>query len=518
MFRENVEHLQKDMFGLFHSMPKGMQKKASASEEHDFYKLMYCQVDEQLFEPLYSDVGSRPNAAINGMVSAMVLMHKRHWTYEELFNNLQFNLLTRLALGLDDVESMPFCMATLFNFQNRLLAHYVKTGEDLIECIFDGLTAQQLKTLGLDTTIQRTDSFLAESNIRDYTRVQLLVEVIIRFYRTLSDEDKQLYHDHFADYLQGSSGQYIYRLQRSEVPHELEKLAKLYQWIVKKFRSAYKDTEIYQTLKRVYHQHFTVIKRKVYVKPAEDLTSDSVQSPDDVEATYREKNGEHHHGRVINVVETAHPANEVNLITDVAVNENNIDDSKVLHKRIDQLKAKTPELNEMHLDGGYGSIDNDRAFAKHQITPVQTAVRGRKSAVRFDMEQIDDHTYLVQCPGQQAKSAWLRKRFKVCFELDQCSQCPHQRQCPAQKRKSSRTLYFNHDDYLRIRRINSIEKLPEDRRALRNNVEATVNEFKCRTKSGHLKVRGTFKTRIFAFSTAMAINFGRIYRYGLQSA
>jgi hypothetical protein len=91
---------------------------------------------------------------------------------------------------LDDVESMPFCIATLFNFQNRLLAQYVKSGEDLIERIFDGLTAQQLKTLGLDASIQRIDSFLAESNIRDYPpRVQLLVEVIIRFYRILSEED-----------------------------------------------------------------------------------------------------------------------------------------------------------------------------------------------------------------------------------------------------------------------------------------------------------------------------------------
>lgn len=173
---------------------------------------------------------------------------------------------------------------------------------------------------------------------------------------------------------------------------------------MKKFRSAYKDTEIYQTLKRVYHEHFTAVKRKVYVKPAEELGSGSVQSPDDVEATYREKKSEPHKGRVINVVETGHPDNRVNLIIDVDVNANNIDDSKARHSRIDGLKAKTPELNKLHIDGGYGSAENDRAFEKQQIQAVQTAVRGRESKVKYDMQQIDDHTCLVQCPGQQAKS------------------------------------------------------------------------------------------------------------------
>jgi hypothetical protein len=516
MFRENVEHIQKDLFGLFQSMPKGMQNKASASEEHEFYKLIYCRIDERLFEPLYSEVGSRPNAAVNSMISAMVLMHKHNWTYEELFNNLQFNLLTRLALGLDDLQSMPFCMATLFNFQNRLSAHYAQSGEDLIESIFDGLTAQQLKALGLNASIQRSDSFMAESNIRDYTRVQLLVEVVIRFHRALSDEDKMLYHDHFADYLQGSSGQYIYRLQRSQVPHELEKLAKLYQWIVKKLRSGYRDAEIYQTLKRVYHEHFTVVRKKVHVRPAEELSSGSVQSPDDVEASYREKKNEPYKGRVVNVVETAHPDNKVNLITDVDVNANNIDDSKVLHKRMDGLKAKTPELNELHMDGGYGSADNDRAFEKHQIQAVQTAVRGRERNVKFDMEQINDQTYLIRCPLQQAESTFARKRFKACFDLDQCRQCPHQRGCPAQKCRDRRTWYFTRGDFLRVCRISAMGKLPPERRSLRNNVEATVKEFKCRTRCGKLKVRGTFKTRIFAFATGIAVNFGRIYRYQLQ--
>ena len=73
-----------------------------------------------------------------------------------------------------------------------------------------------------------------------------------------------------------------------------------------------------------------------------------------------------------------------------------------------------------------------------------------------------------------------------------------------------RIFYFNHDDHLRYQRINMIYMIPKERRKIRPNVEATVREFKRRTENGKLRVRGTFQTRLFAFSTAIAINFGRM--------
>ena len=512
MFRENIEHLQRDLFGLFQSMPPKLQAHAEKSEERKFYELLFCHIDEQLFSVLYSNEPSRPNKGVNTMAAALVLREKRHWKYGELFSNIQFNLLTRLALGLNDFESMPFCEATLFNFLNRLAAHYLDTGEDLFEQVFDSLTAKQLKTLGIKTDIQRTDSFMAESNICGYSRVRLLVEVLIRFHRVLSDSDKERFADYFSAYIKESSNKYVYRLNKSDLPHELQKLAELYQLAVKKFTSCYKDTVAYQMLKRVYQEHFTVAHKKVYVKPNESLTSACLQSPDDMEATFRFKNGDHR-GRVVNVTETANPDNKINLITDVAVNPNNTDDGVALNQRLDRLKEKTPDLNEMHTDGAYGSRDNDDKCAELKITPIQTAVRGRQTDVRFDIEQIDDDNYIVSCPRQRQQSMPTRTRHKVCFELNECVACDHRDKCPAQIGKKHRIFYFDHDDYWRLNRINMIYSIPKERRKIRPNVEATVREFKSRTENGKLKVRGTFETRLFAFSTAIAINFGRIFRY-----
>ncbi len=64
-----------------------------------------------------------------------------------MLEQIDFNLLTRTALGLNKMDDTAFCEATFFNFQNRLLKHFTETGENLLEAVFDGLTKEQLKQL-----------------------------------------------------------------------------------------------------------------------------------------------------------------------------------------------------------------------------------------------------------------------------------------------------------------------------------------------------------------------------------
>jgi hypothetical protein len=43
---------------------------------------------------------------------------------------------------------------------------------------------------------------------------------------------------------------------------------------------------IFKTFDRVYTEHFTAVKDKIELKSNEQLTSNCVQSPDDLDATY----------------------------------------------------------------------------------------------------------------------------------------------------------------------------------------------------------------------------------------
>ncbi len=94
MFKKNSKHTQANMFGLFNTLLERMKKKIEKSEEYTFYRLIFRKIKEDIFSKLYPDANSRPSAPINAMVSSLTLMHRFSWAYEELFKNIEFNILT----------------------------------------------------------------------------------------------------------------------------------------------------------------------------------------------------------------------------------------------------------------------------------------------------------------------------------------------------------------------------------------------------------------------------------------
>ncbi|HED37100.1 MAG TPA: transposase [Ignavibacteria bacterium] len=495
------------------------KKLLERSKEKWFYQLILQHINENLFKVLYSKMASRPNVAVNILVSALILKELRGMSYNELMESVMFDLRIKVALGLVNIDDIPFSRATLFNFQNRILNYENKSGINLIEQVFDSLTVQQLETLSIKTDIQRTDSTLISSNIRKYSRIQLLIEVLIRLSRKLDETDKALIAEKIQPYLKTGSEKYVYGLKPEILPRELSKLGQVYHFIYNEIGGSdkYRNTKEFTNFLRVYKEHFIIVEQEVKVKSNEQLNSSMLQSPDDQQATYRQKRAEQSKGFTINATETANPEDPINLLTDIAVNPNNVDDTKILNHRLDKIKEKTPELNEMHTDGGYGSEDNDKKFEEMGITQVTTAVRGRKDEIEKKIEKVSQSPdiYTVECPYQKLISVPTKKRHKVRFDLKTCEECPLHNKCQIFKNKGR--YYFTQEDYLLNKRNRNITNIPEERRKIRPNVEATMKEFKVRTRGGKTKVRGLFKTSLFAFNVGIAINFGRIYRYIMSS-
>ena len=512
MFKTNS---QPELFSFALELSKKQRNLLDSSKEKWFYNLIFSGIDEGNFKPLYSEKASRPNVAVNILVSALILKELKGISYNELMESMMFDMRFKIALGLISIDEEPFSRATLFNFQNRLLEYEQQTGIDLIEQVFDNLTSQQIKQLKLKADIQRTDSTLVSSNIRKYSRVQLLIEVLIRLERILDETDKRRIGEQLQAYLKTGSDKYVYALKSNELPRELEKLGKVYHAVHTEIneKASYHAKKGFINFERAYKEHFIVVNHQASPKPTEELNSGMLQSPDDQDATYRKKKEQQSKGYTLNGTETANPDNPIQLLTDIAVNPNNVDDSVILNERIDVIKEKTPELNELHTDGGYGSEGNDKKLEESEIVQVTTAVRGRESEIEKKIGQSSQSpdAYTVKCPRQTVESTPTKKRHKVRFDLNTCKQCPLKEKCRIFKNKGR--YYFTHEDYLLSKRNGNINKIPNERRKIRPNVEATMKEFKTRTRGGKLKVRGLFKTSLFAFSVGIAINFGRIYRH-----
>ena len=512
MFRQND---QPSLITFEAELSEKQRKLLERSKEKWFNNLILRNINENDFKSLYSETASRPNVAVNILVSALILKELRGISYDELMESVMFDLRFKVALGLVNIDEAPFSRGTLFNFQNRILEYEIQTGINLIEQVFDRLTAQQLKKLSLKADIQRTDSTLISSNIRKYSRVQLLIEVLIRLERILDESDKNILGESLQSYLETGSQKYVYGLKSKDLPRELNELGRVYHLVNNEISKSdkYCDTKEFINFERVFREHFIVIDQEIKVKPNEQLNSSMLQSPDDQQATYRKKKEQESKGFTINATETANPDNPLQLIDDITVNPNNVDDTKILTSRLDKIKDKTPELNEMHTDGGYGSEDNDKKFEELNINQITTAVRGRESEIEKKIEQTDHlpETYTVECPHQKATSTPTKKRHKAQFDLDQCKECPLKANC--QIFKNNGRYYFTHEDYMLNKRNLNILTIPKERRKIRPNIEATMKEFKARAPGGKIKVRGLFKTSLFAYSVGIAINFGRIYRH-----
>ena len=123
----------------------------------------------------------------------------------------------------------------------------------------------------------------------------------------------------------------ICKLERTEIPRELEKLGQIYQKLYEALREGYKEIDIFCIFERVYQEHFTVVKNKVAVKKNEELHRGILQSPDDIDTIYQKKGKKVGKGQSLNVTETANPENELNLLTDIVVKPNNMEDSDIMN-------------------------------------------------------------------------------------------------------------------------------------------------------------------------------------------
>ncbi len=381
----------------------------------------------------------------------------------ELYEAFLFNLQVRCALGLRTLGEGNFELRTLYNFRARVSFHMQNSGENLYDSMFSKVTDEQLEAMKLNTGTQRMDSTLVGSNIRRYSRLQLLVEVLQRVWRMLEEEgDEQKYQDDFSAYIQGTSGQYCYRLKGDLVSY-FSAIGELMHKLVEELKAKYKEHKSYQVLKRVFTEHFELKHDsgnggdpKIEVKEGKSLSASSMQSPDDLEATFRSKKGEQSRGYVVNLTETCDKENELQLITKVQVAPNVTDDQSLLVGGIGDLKDRTG-VETVWTDGGYNGPAAEKVMRDQEVEHRTTAIRGSKppsSDDRLKLEEFEWETdeegkpVKVVCPGDQEVEVIAGRkegRFAAEFDDELCAACPFSDRCPAEalKRRPVRVLRLN---------------------------------------------------------------------------
>ncbi len=524
MFRKNTRHLQIPLTSHVDELLEVLRNRLCRSWAETFYREFFCRLDEEPFSVLYADGPSRPNVPVNVLVALEFLKAANGWTDEELYDQVCYNIQVRYALGYRQLGEGYFDLRTLYYFRERPSRHMQETGEKLLEQAFAQVTEEHLQAFGLKTGKQRMDSTQLASNIRQMGRIQLLVTVLQRVWRMLSPSEQERYAEVLEPYLVGHAGQYVYRLKQEDWPVHLQRIGETMLRLLQELEQNYQGNATYQVLARVFAEHFRLEKERLRPKENGELRAESLQSPDDLEATYREKNGKGYRGYVANLTETCDPENPLQLITQVKVAANTVDDSRLLVEAVPTLKQRTG-VETLDTDGAYGSAEGDMVLQEHGVTLVQTGIRGRKPDAQrlclehFEATQEEDNglPQQLRCPAQHGLAVTLGpsgKRLQADVPAEVCAACVLRRHCPVQERKRLGVMRLSStpEDWRRTQRLRRARRQNEGRN-LRAAIEATVRSLKHPFPAGKWPVRGRFRVACMVIGSAAVINVRRIHRY-----
>ena len=524
MFRKNKRHFQLPLTSNVDELPPKLRKRLDTSWSGAFYREFFSRLDETPFAILYADCPSRPNIPVNVLVGLEYLKAGNGWTDEEMFDNFCYDTQVRYALGFRQLGDGDFELRTLYYFRERLSRYMQESGINLLEQAFEQVTDKQIAAYQLKTGKQRMDSTQIASNIRTMSRLQLLVEVLQRVYRMLTEEDQGHYAEVFAPYIQGHAGQYVYHIKGEDTREHLQKIGELMVHLLSELQPSYAQEPVYQMFERVFGEHFRVEEKVLKIKIDKELSASSLQSPDDLEATYRQKNKKSYKGYVINLTETCDPENPLQLVTKVQVASNDTEDAEMLVEALPNLKERT-DLDTLYTDGGYGSPDADKTLQNNLVEQIQTAIRGRIPSTEkfnladFEIKQAESGMPTqITCPQGQTvavQPSSQKKGFVAHFEAEGCQTCPFLDKCPAQRGKRDLRLHlrFNQQQVnLSQRRRRSLAHQKEGRN-LRAAVEATVRQVKHPFPASKLPVRSRFRITCMVIGSALVSNVRRIQRY-----
>jgi len=524
MFKNNQQHNQPILVCCVNQLPEEEKEYLYGSWAGVFYREFFRRLDESPFAVLYANIPSRPNVPVNVLVGLEYLKAGNGWSDQEMYEAFLYNMQVRYAVGYDVFGEGKFTLRTLYNFRERLSRYMQETGINLLDQAFEQVTDEQIKAFQIKTGKQRMDSTQIASNIREMGRLQLLVEVLQRVHRMLTKKEQEVYVEPFAPYTQGHAGQYVYHLKGQDTHEHLQRIGELMQRLLVELQPGYGQEPVYQVLERVFGEHFKEEEKVLKVKINKELSASSLQSPDDLEATFRQKNKKSYKGYVANITETCDPENKLQLVTKVQVSSNHTEDAELLVDALPNLKDRT-EIDTLYTDGGFGSPDADLTSQEHLVEQIQTAIRGRVPSAEklnlsdFKIKQTESgKPTQITCPQEQTVKihpSSQKKGFVAHFDDKVCETCPFIEKCPVQRGKRDTRFHLrftqNQVNMSQRRQRSLIQQ--EEGRNLRAAVESTVRQVKHPFPASKLPVRGRFRVTCMMIGSAMMANVSRIQRY-----
>ena len=508
MFKKTDPNPQLDMFTapVMQLGSRASKKYSDPQAWHNqFYSLVTAKIDEEIFKPLFPEgkKSGRPNASIRVLVGMSVLKEGYGCSDEDLFEKCEFDLLTRKALGLELLTDATPSIDTYYLFRRRICEYEQKNGVDLMQKCFEQVAGEQIRLLKISGKSVRMDSKLIGSNIACQSRYELIHTTLVKFLKSndLSCLPVEL-QEQAKSYLGEDSSKTVFRSDADTLQNRLS----LIGGFIMEVLATYPDfASFHSLLKRLFDEQYTVEGGKAVLRDKKTIKADSLQNPNDPDASYRDKHGQKVQGYVTNITETVEEG-KPSIITSVQVETAVFADCHFLKDAVENSERVTSStIEDLYADGAYQSPEN-REFAKGH-NDMQLKTGKMQGGCRWELIPHDEDGLTIReiATGNTFEAVkavtnqGTRKRWRIPWD------------------NKTGWRYFEDKDIKAYLLRKQIESLPPEEQHKRNNVEAAMFQYSFHTRNGKTRYRGLCKHRIHAFSRCMWMNLRRMVIFHLST-
>ena len=509
-----------DSWGHFGPKRRNLLEKSWAGvfRQYLFEKLPVHKVARH-----FDEVMGRPSKELYTAIGVLMLQQFQDLSDPEVPIALAFNEQWHYALDItDESDASKYISERTLRTYRRIL---IKEGLDCV--LFETLTDSLIIVFGADTSKQRLDSTLIQSNMRKLGRIRIFATTIRKFLKKLKRKHPDLFDtlvaSEFTDrYLAKESEGCFSRVKPSESSQTLDELAHDLVHLVELFSShdTVSSLSEYKLLERVLREQCQITgsgtDTKIDIKQSKEVSPDSLQNPSDPDAGYDSYKGQ---GYQVQIMETYQTENKdkkkPDLITYVEVEPAHKHDAHALQPAIEAVRERDCCPEELICDTLYGSDDNvQKAAAKGVEVVAPLAGHAPSDDTNLSNFTFDETTHFVtRCPEGHKPDTVRRtrtKRIQARFNKNICCTCPRITNCPIQLGKKASYLRYD-DKALRLsqRRVYEQTREFKDRFRWRAGIEGTNSHLKSDVGAKRLRVRGMESVRFAVILKVLGLNIMR---------
>ncbi len=242
------------------------------------------------------------------------------------------------------------------------------------------------------------------------------------------------------------------------------------------------------------------------IKDKKDIKADSLQNPNDPDATFRHKAGKNHKGYAGNLIESI-GENGASQITDFNYDPNTHSDQDYSREYIENNSDET-----IIADGAYGSVELQEAAKEKNIKLVTTALAGKEvDPVMAEYEFNEEGTEVIRCPMGNVPigNSYYENTgmIRVSFKKSDCQHCPFRQNCKVKFQKKSAVVLVSpkmkaRAEYMKLLGTEEYRKLARQR----NAIEGIPSVLRRRYHVDEIPVFGQMRSKIFFYCKVGAFN------------